>query len=130
MFTIAARLRQLRDERNLSQGDIQKRTGLIRCYISRVENGHTVPSLETLERLAKAFDMPLYQIFYSHKDGPAKPYVPIRKSLEALAKEPGKAGEEARFLLRLRRLLARISEKDKALFLHAARKLATRRAPA
>ena len=51
---IAAKLRQLRESKNLSQGDIEKRTGLLRCYISRVENGHTVPSIETLEKLARA----------------------------------------------------------------------------
>src|SRR5208283_4090964 len=59
---IGTRLKKLREERNLSQGDIEKRTGLLRCYISRVENGHTVPSLETLERLAAALELPLYQL--------------------------------------------------------------------
>lgn len=48
----------------MSQGDIEQRTGLLRCYISRVENGHTVPSVETLEKLARAFKIPLYQLFY------------------------------------------------------------------
>ena len=61
---IGTRLKKLREDRNLSQGDIEKRTGLLRCYISRVENGHTVPSLETLERLAAALELPLYQLFY------------------------------------------------------------------
>jgi transcriptional regulator with XRE-family HTH domain len=70
---IGDRLRVLREERNLSQGDIEKRTGLLRCYISRVENGHTVPAIETLEKLARAFECPLYQIFY---DGEAPPRVP------------------------------------------------------
>ena len=60
---IGTRLKKLREERNLSQGDIEKRTGLLRCYISRVENGHTVPSLETLERLSAALELPLYQLF-------------------------------------------------------------------
>lgn len=32
------RLRALREEKELSQGDIEKRTGLLRCYISPVEN--------------------------------------------------------------------------------------------
>jgi predicted transcriptional regulator len=47
---IGRRLRDLRDEKNLSQGDIEKSTGLLRCYVSRVENGHTVPCVETLEK--------------------------------------------------------------------------------
>ena len=58
---ISDRLRELREERKLSQGDIEKRTGLLRCYISRVENGHTVPAIETLEKLARALEIPLYQ---------------------------------------------------------------------
>ena len=34
---IGRRLAALREEKKLSQGDIEKRTGLLRCYISRVE---------------------------------------------------------------------------------------------
>jgi len=52
MLPIAARLRLLREVKGMSQGDVEHRTGLLRCYISRVENGHTVPTLETLQRLA------------------------------------------------------------------------------
>ncbi len=61
---ISDRLRKLREGKNLSQGDIEKRTGLLRCYISRVENGHTLPTFETLEKLALALEVPLYQLFY------------------------------------------------------------------
>ena len=49
---IGGRLRQLRESKNLSQGDIERRTGLIRCYISRVEIGLSLPSVETLEKLS------------------------------------------------------------------------------
>ena len=52
------RLRFLREEKNLSQADIEQRTGLLRCYISRVENGHTVPSVETLEKMARDLEFP------------------------------------------------------------------------
>jgi transcriptional regulator with XRE-family HTH domain len=61
---IADRLKTLRESKSLSQGDIEKRTGLLRCYISRVENGHAVPSVETLEKLARAFEVPLYHLFF------------------------------------------------------------------
>jgi transcriptional regulator with XRE-family HTH domain len=57
---IGERLRALREEKKLSQGDIQERTGLFRCYVSRVENGHTVPSIETLEKMARALEIPMY----------------------------------------------------------------------
>jgi transcriptional regulator with XRE-family HTH domain len=61
---IGKRLLELRAAKGFSQGDIEKRTGLLRCYISRVENGHTVPNLETLERLAKALEIETYQLFF------------------------------------------------------------------
>ena len=51
---ISDRLRSIREEKKLSQGDIEKRTGLLRCYVSRVENGHTVPAVETIEKFARA----------------------------------------------------------------------------
>ena len=57
-------MRALREEKKLKQGDIHKRTGLLCCYISRVENGHTVPAVETLEKFARALEVPMYQLFY------------------------------------------------------------------
>jgi transcriptional regulator with XRE-family HTH domain len=61
---IGDRLRELREQKNLSQGDVEKRTGLLRCYVSRVENGHTVPTVETLEKRARALEIPMYALFY------------------------------------------------------------------
>src|SRR5205823_14781395 len=86
---IGKRLRQLREKKGLSQGDIEERTGLLRCYISRVENGHTVPSLETLERFAGALDLPLHEVFYTGDELPATatPNLTPRKSLEELAED-------------------------------------------
>ena len=62
---IADRLRAIREFKNLSQGYIEKRTGLLRSYLSRVENGHTIPSVATLEKIARAMDMHLYQFLYA-----------------------------------------------------------------
>jgi transcriptional regulator with XRE-family HTH domain len=72
---IADRLKGLREQKNMSQGDIEKHTGLLRCYISRVENGHTVPSVDTLEKMARALEIPMYRLF---TDDPhvKKPNVP------------------------------------------------------
>src|SRR5271155_4453713 len=69
---IGQRLKTLREEKNFSQGTIEKATGLLRCYVSRVENGHTVPTVETLEKWARALDMPLYKVMYEG-DEPPKP---------------------------------------------------------
>jgi transcriptional regulator with XRE-family HTH domain len=64
-MVIGDRLRELREAKKLSQGDIQERTGLLRCYVSRVENGHTVPAVDTLEKLARALEVPMYQLFHA-----------------------------------------------------------------
>jgi transcriptional regulator with XRE-family HTH domain len=61
---IGDRIREIREAKNLSQGDIEKRTGLLRCYVSRVENGHTVPAVETLEKFARALEVPIYHLIY------------------------------------------------------------------
>ena len=122
---IGIRLRKLREERKLSQGDIEKRTGLLRCYISRVENGHTVPSLETLERLAAAMEIPLYQLFYEGERPPDLPNLTQRKSTEELAIEIP-ADRDSRFFQKVKRLLGNISDRDRRLLLYMAQKLANR----
>lgn len=121
---IADRLRALREEKKLSQGDIEKRTGLLRCYISRVENGHTVPAIETLEKLARALEVPLYQLFYDGEEPPELPNLPKRRTADEIAW--GSRGKEARFLTKLRRLLGRIDEGDRRLLLYMAQKMANR----
>jgi len=126
MLPIGARLRRLREVKGMSQGDVEHRSGLMRCYISRVEKGYTVPGLESLQRFAKALDVPLYGLFYSGEQGPTTPRLKALETLEKLAQEGGKAGTDARFLLKLRPLLARIPEKDRGLFLSLAKGLATR----
>lgn len=123
---IGQRIRQLREQKNLSQGDIEKASGLLRCYISRVEHGHTVPSLETLERFAAALDVPLFRLFYTGEDAPVTPNLSPRRSLEELAEEGGPGGTEARFLLKLKGLVGRMVESDRAFLLDFARKLAAR----
>ena len=110
---IGDRLRALREEKKLSQGDIEKRTGLLRCYISRVENGHTVPAIETLEKMARALEVPLYQLFYDGEEPPELPNLPKRKTADEVAW--GATGKEARFLTMFRRLLGRIDEGDRRL---------------
>jgi transcriptional regulator with XRE-family HTH domain len=112
----------MREEKKLSQGDIEKRTGLLRCYISRVENGHTVPAIETLEKLARALETPLYQLFYEGEEPPKLPNLPKRKSSDDMAW--GSSGKDGRFLNKLRRLLANTEEADRKLLLHMAQKMA------
>jgi transcriptional regulator with XRE-family HTH domain len=123
-MVIGDRLREMRQEKKLSQGDIEKRTGLLRCYISRVENGHTVPAIETLEKLARALECPLYQLFYEGEEPPHLPNLLKRKSSDDLAW--GSSGKEERYLNKLRRLLGKSKEGDRKLILHMAQKMANR----
>jgi transcriptional regulator with XRE-family HTH domain len=120
---IGDRLRDMREAKKLSQGDIEKRTGLLRCYISRVENGHTVPAIETLEKLARALESPLYQLFYDGEEPPKLLNVPKQKYDDNLW---GSSGKDARFLSKLRRFLGKASEKDRKLILHMAQNMAIR----
>src|ERR1700674_2142648 len=119
---IGDRLRVVREEKKLSQGDIEKRTGLLRCYISRVENGHTVPAIETLEKMARALEVPMYQLFYDGEEPPTLPNLPKRKSSDDIA--CGGTGKDARFLGKLRRLLGKAEEADRRLLLYLAQKMA------
>jgi len=111
---IAKRIRDLRTAQNLSQGDIEQRTGLLRCYISRVENGHNVPSLETLEKLARALEVPLYQLFYQIEQPSDLPIQNGGKS------DWASHGKGARMLRRFRETVSRLDETERALVLHTA----------
>ena len=121
---VGERLRLLREDKKLSQGDIERRTGMLRCYISRVENGHTVPSVETLEKFARALEIPIYQLFYDEAEPPTIPsFLKRKRPSETLW---GDAGKSARFLVKLRRHLGTISEDDRRLMMQLAQKMAKR----
>jgi len=116
---IGNRLKELRESKQLSQGDIEKRTGLLRCYISRVENGHTVPAVETLEKMARALEVPMYRLFHDGEVGAS-----IRKLTPPKDDEFGSTGGGAVCLSKLRRLLAKMEPDDQKLLLHMAQKVA------
>lgn len=122
---IGDRLRSLREEKKLSQGDIEERTGLFRCYVSRVENGHTVPSVETIEKFARALEVPMYQLFYDGEKPPELPNLPKRKTTDEIAW--GSSGKDSRYLTKLRRLLAKTTDSDRKLLLSLAQKVAARK---
>jgi transcriptional regulator with XRE-family HTH domain len=119
-MVIGERLKALREQKNMSQGDIEKRSGLLRCYISRAENGHSVPAIETLEKIARAMGVPLYQLFYDGEKPPA-----------AAPKVEdggwGSSGRDARTLHRFRRLMSRMDQSDLNLLLFVAQKLTQRK---
>ena len=123
---IGDRLRALREEKKFSQGEVEKRTGLLRCYISRVENGHTVPAVETLEKFARALEVPMYQLFYDGEEPPKLPNIAKRKSADDIAW--GSEGKDARLLAKFCHLFSRIEEGELKVVLFMAQKMARRKA--
>lgn len=123
-MVIGDRLKSIREQKSLSQGDVEKRTGLLRCYISRVENGHTVPAVETLEKFARALEIPMYQLFYDGDEPPALPDVPKRKKTDDIPW--GASGKDGRFFARFRRLLSRVNQTDRSLLLSVAHQMEKR----
>ena len=101
---IGDQLRALREQQNLSQGEIEKRTGLLRCYVSRVEKGHTIPSIETLEKWARVLNVSLYQVFYEGNDS---------QSPQPLKAENSDLGKDAHYLSLFPRMLRRTRERDR-----------------
>lgn len=124
---IGERLRNIREEKELSQGDIERKTGLLRCYISRVENGHTVPSIETLQKFAHALEVPMYQLFYDSQEPPDLPDLSKRKSADPTMW--GSSGRDARILAKFRRLFSRLKEDDLGLVLVMAQQMQRRKNP-
>ena len=114
---IGERLRELREAKNFSQGDVEQRTGLLRCYTSRVENGHTVPSFETLEKYARALEIPLYKLFYDGEQTPAKLKLPTKP-------EWGAKGSERQELRAFATALSRMDGRHRKLLLTVAQHMA------
>lgn len=109
---IGTTIRGYRLQKGLSQGDIEKRTGLLRCYLSRVENGHTVPSLDTLAKIAGALELPLAQLFAEDTLG---------RQLQAQKL----SDDELRFLTQIRRYSTNLNDSDRKLLLAMVKKFAT-----
>ena len=123
---VGDRLRALREQKKLSQGDIEKRTGLLRCYISRVENAHTVPAVETLEKFARALEIPMYNLFYDGEEPPKRTALQTVEIGDDLAW--ASSAKNARWLAKFIRLLARMEESDRKLLMFMAKKMAKRKA--
>jgi|ERR1700683_2525606 transcriptional regulator with XRE-family HTH domain len=119
-MVIGERLKELRELKKMSQGEIEKRTGLLRCYISRVENGHTVPSVDTLEKMARALEIPLYRLFTDDVHV-KKPDIPKQKT-------PTRAiiTKQDREIHGFAKLFSRMDDKNLSLLFHMASKMANK----
>ena len=109
-MNIGETIRSFRLQKGMSQGDIEKRTGLLRCYLSRVENGHTIPSLDTLAKIASAMEVPLAQFFADGDNG--------TRNLPQLSED------EVRFLTQIRRYSSSLNDSDRKLVLAMVKKMA------
>jgi transcriptional regulator with XRE-family HTH domain len=123
-MVIGDRLRALREAKKFSQGEIETRTGLLRCYVSRVENGHTIPAVETLEKFARALEVPIYQLFY---DGEEPPDLPNKgRTGKGRKDEFGSSGKDARYWVKFCRLLGKIKQRDRETLLHLVQQMTKR----
>lgn len=113
---ISERLKAIRTAKKLSQGDIESRTGLLPCYLSRVENGYTVPALKTLERLARGLDVPMYQLFYDGNELPKIPAAIARSRITAKI-DWASHGKGLHLFTRIRQAVIRMTEEDRQLIL-------------
>ena len=111
MMKIGTTIRAHRLQKGLSQGDIEKKTGLLRCYLSRVENGHTIPSLDTLSKIAQALDLPIAQFFADD-------------TLGRQFNTQNLSDDELRFLTQIRRYSSNLNESDRKLLLAMVKKFA------
>jgi transcriptional regulator with XRE-family HTH domain len=117
---IGERIRVLREEKKMTRGDVQERTGLQRTYIWRVENGYTIPAIETLEKFARGLDVPIYRFFYDGKGAP--PLVAVTSDSGLW----GGDGEEKKTLRRFQRCLGQMGESERSLLMYLAEEMARR----
>jgi len=121
---IGERLREMRESKSLTQGDLEQRTGLFRSYTSRVENGHSVPSIATLERYARALEIPVYRFFYDGSRAPKNPRLAAGKP----EVEWGARGSDRRELRLFARLLSQLDDRNRRLLMEMATRMANRNA--
>ncbi len=119
-MVIGEKVKVLSEQKNMSQGDIEKRTGILRCYISRVENGHTVPSIDTLEKWARALEVPMYRLF-TDEDHVKTPNIPAEPLQTRRVKS-----KQNRELQTFAKYLSRMDDRDRGLLIHMASKMASR----
>jgi transcriptional regulator with XRE-family HTH domain len=121
-MNIGDRLRTLREEKKFTQDEVEKRTGVLRTYLSRVENGHAVPSVQTLEKFARALEVPMYQLFYEGEEPPKLPNLLKRKTTDDILW--GNSGKDARTLVKFCRLFGNMEAGDRNILFLMAQKMA------
>jgi transcriptional regulator with XRE-family HTH domain len=118
-MVVGERLKAIRESKKMSQGDIERETGLLRCYISRVENGHTVPAIETLEKITRSMGVTMSQLFSEGGHAPEPLDLPRPRGRKLSRKD-------ATIVEKLIDAVARMNDRDKSILVNLARKMASR----
>ncbi len=126
-MVIGERLRAWREYKELSQNDLEKRLGLTRYYISRVENGITIPTLETLERFARALEVPVFHLVYEEEDPYPPPLLPVSTRFIGASRNLSKMN--LRLLNRFNLLFGQLLDRDRQLLVGLARRMTKRMSP-
>lgn len=110
---VASAVRDLRRVRNLSQRQLAGRMNVPRTYISKIENGKAMPTLSSLDRLARALQVDISALL---RDTPTR----HQDEAAVLLSDP--------FLAELAKHSVNLSATQKSIFLNHVRELAQSRA--
>ena len=103
------RLQQIRIHKAMSQGQLAERAGISVTYIDKLEAGEKIPSCQTLELLAEALDVPVYELFYNGRETPQTPWLTPHPTLEELQRSQQETKPEAGFIGRVKVLRDELS---------------------
>ncbi|MCL2661460.1 MAG: helix-turn-helix domain-containing protein [Acidobacteriaceae bacterium] len=106
---IATAVRDLRHVRNLSQRQLAARMNVPRTYISKIENGKAMPTLSSLDRLAKALQVDISTLLRD-------PHRRHRDETAVLMTDP--------FLAEIAGYVSQLDDLQKSIFLNHVRELA------
>ena len=106
---VASAVRDLRHVRNLSQRQLAARMGVPRTYISKIENGKAMPTLSSLDRLARALQVDISALL---RDAPTR----HQDETAVLMADP--------FLAEIAKYSAHLNATQKSIFLNHVREIA------
>ena len=109
---VATAVRDLRHVRNLSQRQLAARMGVPRTYISKIENGKAMPTLSSLDRLARALQVDISALL---RDAPTR----HKDESAVLLADP--------FLAEVAKYTAHLNSTQKSIFLNHVRELSQSR---
>ena len=110
---VASAVRDLRRVRNLSQRQLATRMNVPRTYISKIENGKAMPTLSSLDRLARALQVDISALL---RDAPTR----HKDETAVLMTDP--------FLAEIAKYTAHLTMTQKSIFLNHVREIAQGRA--